>query len=70
MIKFLLVKGNLLSSITESVGSNKRTMYVMEKTRKNSKMSSSTKGKFTGMGGGGGEGGGCLEVTKCNNVKT
>ena len=69
MIKFLLVKGNLLSSITESVGSNKRTMYVMEKTRKNSKMSSSTESKFTGMGGGGGGGGG-LDATKCNNVKT
>ena len=27
-------------------------MYVMEKTRKNSKMSSSTEGEFAGMGGG------------------
>ena len=41
-------------------------MYVMEKTRKNSKMSSSTEGKFAGMGGGGGG----LDATKCNNVKT
>ena len=39
-------------------------MYVMEKTRKNSKMSSSTEGKFAGMGAGG------LDATKCNNVKT
>ena len=39
-------------------------MYVMEKTRTNSKMSSSTEGKFAGMGGGG------LDGTKCNNVKT
>ena len=29
----------------------------MEKTRKNSKMSSSTEGKFAGIGGGGGGGG-------------
>ena len=56
MIKFLLVKGNLLSSITESVESNKS--YVChEKTRKNSKMPSSTESKFAGMGGGGGGGG-------------
>ena len=34
----------------------------MEKTRKNSKMSSSTEGKFAGRGG--------LDATKCNNVKT
>ena len=55
MIKFLLVKGNLLSSITESVESNKS--YVChEKTRKNSKMPSSTESKFAGMGGGGGGG--------------
>ena len=40
-----------------------KVMYVMEKTRKNSKMSSSTEGKFAGMGGG-------LDATKCNNVKT
>ena len=40
-------------------------MYVVEKTRKNSKMSSSTEGKFAGMGGGGG-----VDATKCNNVKT
>ena len=36
-------------------------MYVVEKTRKNSKMSSSTEGKFAGMG---------VDATKCNNVKT
>ena len=36
----------------------------MEKTRKNSKMSSDTEGKFAGMGGRG------LDATKCNNVKT
>ena len=44
----------------------------MEKTRKNNKMSSSTEGKFAGIGGGGGggEGGVGLDATKCNNVKT
>ena len=40
----------------------------MEKTRKNSKMSLSTEGKFAGIGGGGGGGG--LDATKCNNLKT
>ena len=39
----------------------------MEKTRKNSKMSSSTEGKFAGIGGGGGGG---FDAPKCNNVKT
>ena len=37
-------------------------MYVMEKTRKNSKMSSSTEGKFAGIGGGGGGGVRCDKI--------
>ena len=38
----------------------------MEKTRKNSKMSSSTEGKFAGMGEGGGGGGGVGGGFRCD----